>query len=291
MLVFTDGAGLIDPRTARPADWVEQFGAWEIRALLTPLPPASWTAREADLAAAGFLVEPATPDGLVDLAARIAARDGEGPGGRVTADTMPVPPLPGPLRDEPERWLDATMPPVDAVEHLVRDLRWYLGGDLDWLAACAAYPELRWDLTLEMGRVLTEADDRPRVGTSALARLARLPWFRHGALPDWLRLRLLTDLTPDRQDLIRRTINQLLLGAKHAEGVDGGIGSALEITLPAGGDGALGALARGLRRRLARRRTTTARSTTTSSPRSSTARCPARSTSACRHRSAPSSRR
>ena len=117
------------------------------------------------------------------------------------------------LRSEPERWIEATPPEPDAIELLIRELRWYLKDDYEWLATCAVYPELRWDLTKELGRVLAVADERPFDRDDGLTRLARLPWFRHGNLPDWLRLRLLTDLLPERQALVRDAINQLILGA------------------------------------------------------------------------------
>jgi hypothetical protein len=109
VLVFTDGAGLIDPRTGRPADWLERFAAWEMRALLPPLPPASWTACEADLEAAGFLVGPATSDGLADLASRIAVLQGAGASGGVEDDTEPAPPPPStPAPLEPKK-----LPPTE----------------------------------------------------------------------------------------------------------------------------------------------------------------------------------
>ena len=102
LLLFTDGEGLLDPRTGSPARWTETFAAWEVRAMLTPLPPAGWTAREDGLEAAGFLVEPATADGLAALASRLAAREASAPDRPPVSTGEPVPPLPEPLRVEPE---------------------------------------------------------------------------------------------------------------------------------------------------------------------------------------------
>jgi len=251
LLLFTDTEGMIDPRTGRLAAWVEMFAAWPVRMLLTILPPASWTAREDDLAEAGFLVEPATPDGLAALGSRIATQEAAGP---ADGDSKPVPPLPEPLRVEPERWIDQIPPPSEEVIRMVRDLHWYLKEDYTWLAACAIYPELRWDLTLELGRVLSAADGRPRVEASGLSRLIRLPWFRQGALPDWLRLWLRYDLPPERETVIRESLEQLLAGAERVVNTGLNTGPALTIAEAAGGDGALSALAQGIRRRLARDR-------------------------------------
>ena len=253
LLLFTDGEALIDPWTGRPARWMEAFAAWEVRALLTPLPPASWTSREDRLAEAGFLVEPATPDGLAALASRLAARDGAAPDDPTAPAVEPVPPLPESLRVEPGRWLDPTPPPAEEVERLTRDLRWYLRKDYDWLAACAIYPELRWDLTLELGRVLAAAEGRTREDATVLLRLVRLPWFRQGSFPDWLRLWLRTDLTDGRERAVRGTLEQLLVGSERVENAGFTTGPTLTIAQAAGADGgALGALAQGIRRALAR---------------------------------------
>ena len=71
LLIFSDASGLIDPRNGRLVGWVEQFGAWPLRAVLTPIPRASWSGLEHDVTGAGFLVETATPAGMADLSAQI----------------------------------------------------------------------------------------------------------------------------------------------------------------------------------------------------------------------------
>jgi hypothetical protein len=254
LLIFGDASCLCDARTNRPAPWLDRLGAWDFRALLTPLPPAGWGDREEELARLGTAVEPATSSGLEAVAAAVAAAEGAATDLASPDDGEPVPTLPFPLRVDPLRWLDPTPPlPVEA-ERLTADLRWYLKGDFEWLAACAVYPELRWDLTLELGRVLSLTRGRPLLNVTSLSRLVRLPWFRHGAMPDWLRLRLLKDLPPDLREVIRRAIEQLLLGADRVDA------AALEVTGPTltiaratgGGGGTRGALARGVRRQLAK---------------------------------------
>jgi hypothetical protein len=252
LLLFTDGDGLLDPWTGFPAAWAELFSAWDVRAMLTPIPPASWTAREDQLASAGFLVEPATPDGLVALASLIAARDGSPLDAPLVPVGVPVPPLPEHLRYEPERWTDPTPPPATEVEEVVRELRWYLKGDYNWLAACAIYPELRWDLTLELGRVLSVLDGRPYNDSAGLSRLVRLPWFRQGSLPDWLRVWLCRDLEGRPAQAVRGALEQLLVGSERVENAGFTTGPTLAIAQAAGGTGTLSALAQGIRRSLAR---------------------------------------
>jgi len=65
---------------------------------------------------------------------------------------------------------------------------------LRWIAACAIYPELHWDLTLWLGRRLSLAD-RPLVTPGHLISIFRLPWFVEGRIPDEARQALLDYLT------------------------------------------------------------------------------------------------
>jgi hypothetical protein len=254
LMIFGDSGCLTDPRTGRLAPWLDRLDAWEIRALLTPLPRAAWSDREEALDRRGILIESATSAGLEAVAADIAAAEGAAVDLVRSDDGQPVPPLPHALRSDPLRWLDPTPPLPDEADRLLANLRWYLKDDFEWLAACAFYPELRWDLTIELGRVLSTTRDRAILSLTSLARLVRLPWLRHGAMPDWLRLRLLKDLAPDRQEVIRRSIDQLLLGADRVDT------AALEVSGPTlaiahatgGGGGTRGALARGVRQQLAR---------------------------------------
>ena len=141
---------------------------------------------------------------------------------------------------------------MDKLRRLMRDLRWYLKKDFDWLSACAVYPELRWDLTLELGRVLAAAEGRARPSLGGLSRLSRLPWFRHGSMPDWLRLCLLHGLDPGRRAKVLDALGQLLLGAERVEVGEWETGPSLVIAGADGDGGTLGALARARRRQLAR---------------------------------------
>ncbi len=46
-----------------------------------------------------------------------------------------------------------------------------------------------------------------------LAKLARLPWFRYGYMPDWLREQLIKDLSLSQEDKIRTVLYKLFLTA------------------------------------------------------------------------------
>jgi hypothetical protein len=82
-----------------------------------------------------------------------------------------------------------------------------------WLSACAVYPEIHWGITVYLGYTLTDAQDQPLLTEERLLALVRLPWFRYGSMPDWLRLRLISALAKRRENAIRSALDALLLSA------------------------------------------------------------------------------
>jgi hypothetical protein len=98
------------------------------------------------------------------------------------------------------------------------ELRAYLDDDgMQWLAACAIYPSLNWPVAIQFGLSLIEkADRRERV----LLRLVRLPWFRHGWMPDWFRDALLARLSTETERRIRRDLEAFLEGTAEGTAAD-----------------------------------------------------------------------
>ena len=80
-----------------------------------------------------------------------------------------------------------------------------------WLCACAVYPGLRWPLTVWLGRRLAEHLGRPVPSEDEHLPLVRLPWFREGAIPDPVRVRLLRDL--EDRAFVRQEIEDLFASA------------------------------------------------------------------------------
>ena len=109
-------------------------------------------------------------------------------------------------------------PEAEALELLIEQLRNYLGDQgFYWLAAIAVAPIVRWELTLllgkaALGRLPRLADEKSL--NEALARnyrrLVRLPWLQREAMPDWLRLRLLVELSQAQQGELRTVVEGLL---------------------------------------------------------------------------------
>lgn len=214
LIIFSDGSTFLNPLTGQGERWLEMFTPWATRALLTPELPAQWGYREWALSELEFIVLPATKEGLAALTEVI---DG-GASPRMDRDKR-TRLFPAMLRERPRRWLENHKPQPDVARRLCDQLKFFLGSKgYAWLSACAVYPILYWDLTLYLGfklfRDRSEIEDR-------LLSLVRLPWFRYGTIPDWLRLRLISELAPEDESTIRRTLEELFLTVlrQPAEGI------------------------------------------------------------------------
>ncbi|MEE8522659.1 MAG: hypothetical protein V3T72_01910, partial [Thermoanaerobaculia bacterium] len=203
LLMFSEGDGLFSPRSGELAPWVEELFEWPERALLSPGAGSREGPRDRALART-FTVLPATVAGLTKLT-RLDRRG--------TSEPSPAAPYPEELRVRPLRWLERqALPAADAAEMLTA-LRRFLGdAGFYWLSACAVYPAIDWHLTVHLGHRLRAAGE-PLLDPQRLATLVRLPWLRHGFLPDWLRARLVSDLPRRRRKSVRAVLEDLLLTA------------------------------------------------------------------------------
>jgi hypothetical protein len=201
LAVFTDGVGLTELATGRLAPWTRLFSAWPDRVLLTPVSPDHWGRRELDLAAAGFAVVPASEEGIVHLA-ELLRREEDTVARPLAAPWKP--PYPDLLAARPGRFLERYPPRPREMDGLCEELAFYLGPDgYRWLCSLAVYPDLDWYLTLHLGLLLRRLDGRAVLDEATLMALTRLPWLRHGSMPDWLRLRLLQDLSATDDQAVR----------------------------------------------------------------------------------------
>jgi formylglycine-generating enzyme required for sulfatase activity len=203
LLVCAESAAGFNQRARQVANWVETTRPLVQRIYLTPEAPYRWTRLEFELIEAGFIVLPVTENGWTALADLIMS-------GRLQSfGTAPYArAFPQILGTNDMRWLDRNEPPPEMVQKLTRQLKGFLGPDgFAWLCACAVYPEITWPLTL---RVAIEPLDY-----SLLPSLARLPWFRHGFMPDWLRQVLVDLLPPADEGRLRATLERLLEELAH----------------------------------------------------------------------------
>lgn len=71
-----------------------------------------------------------------------------------------------------------------------------------WLCACAVYPRLEWELTMQLGLLVSHCQSGASTGVGPfhedkLMQLIRLPWFREGRIPGRWRSWLVKHLDPD----------------------------------------------------------------------------------------------
>jgi hypothetical protein len=254
LVLVTDGAELVDYFTSRPLPFVaEELASWPNRMLLTPVPVTEWGEREMNLGEAlNAVIGRAGPESFADLALAFGEHPKPPPeasrlepldradaserasiarvltwvdaaerllGGRTAA-----PDRPRSIRlGEPMLTSDAE-PPDEFQRELVGELRAWLGPlGFTWLAACAAYPQLRFAITVYLGlRIVVERGPlrEPLYTEPRLAQLTLLPWFRTGRMPPWLRRALFAALTAGQRTRVRTAIDDMLNGAGHTAFAD-----------------------------------------------------------------------
>lgn len=199
LLVFSGTKELLHPLTGHLQDWLKHLFHWQERAILTP-DKLDKVLRE-DLEAQDFAVLPLSIEGLASLVR--AFETDHAPILTINKDTPPIQ-----LLERPVRWTGRNAPPDLEVQTLITDIKKYLGEEgFYWLCATAVYPELRWELTLHLGNMLN------LLNTNTFMRIARLPWFRIGYMPDWFRQALILCLTPQQEISVRKVLSELLATA------------------------------------------------------------------------------
>lgn len=203
VLVLGDGEGCFDGFTGEPKPWLLTLLLWTAPMLLTPTPLERWGRREWALQRLGVQVLPLTRSGLLALMQWLAAGRVEASGKPPAADALPL------HERSPRRWLERDPPSDASITGLCDDLIAALGqSGFTWLAACAAYPEIHWGITLRLGTgLLGSAAELERL----LPRLSRLVWFRQAYMPDWLRQALIARLSPADEARTRQLLQAMLL--------------------------------------------------------------------------------
>jgi hypothetical protein len=212
--VVADSASFFSVFTGRPEPWVDILQQWPARVLLTNATHSEWGDREIRLADLGFEVVPATARGLARIADHLAAP-------QVALDSYP--PW---IEEHPTRSTSNQPPSSRDIARLSTELRLYLGRDgFRWLAACAEYPVIEWPLNLYLGRALMPSGSLEPV----LRKLVRLPWFRQGSMPRWLRESLVRKGRALRKQVRRLLADRIKSLASKSE--PGGTGSAVEVAI------------------------------------------------------------
>ncbi len=173
LVIIGTGVQLLSPLSGKLAKWTEIFEQWRIRALLTPKPLKLWGYDEKQLATL-FITLPATLDSLSFWIDELdAGADSRFDTWRTKVNDAPNAPI------EP----DAADP--------IPILQMYFEKDvIEWIAACAIYPSLHFDLTLWFGQHLSNKDKKLCTYQN-LSQIFRLSWFVSGEMPKASRVALL----------------------------------------------------------------------------------------------------
>jgi WD40 repeat protein len=199
---FSDISGELKP-------WVSQLKTWEKRAVLTPNPISNWSNQEFFLAQ-NFIVLPATAEGLQVLSQVL---NPEVIKSYLLSGQVQTP-LPEQLLIHSFHWLDRSPPTAAEITSMLKSLEQYLGNDgYYWFTACAVFPELHWNITLYLGTQLKTDLNKSLAEVCSPIKLARLPWFRSGYMPDWLRSLLILKLTKEQESTIRSALQNLLVSS------------------------------------------------------------------------------
>jgi len=165
---------------------------WQNQAVLTAIPVEEWGDRELQLAK-GLVLAPATFAGLQVVL--------EGFRGR--------------FQIRAEEWMEEAGKPLSlqgAPDEVIKELDQYFSEDMRrWIAACAFAPELSWEFTLAVGKVVCGADWKS-VGYEALLKMFQLPWFLQNKIPDGYREVFMEHvlLTPATKEKIHEAIAEVL---------------------------------------------------------------------------------
>ncbi|MFN0036749.1 MAG: hypothetical protein ACKVUS_16910, partial [Saprospiraceae bacterium] len=204
LIVVGTGLQLIHPAHGRLEPWAEVFKNWPARALFSPKPANDWGRAERRLSEL-FTLLPATLQSLGFWVEELE----HGEDARF------------------ERWRERVQDAPAAIyqpddEHPLPMLLFQLPAELvRWVAACAIYPSLHWDLTLWLGRRLSKSSrlgksdvgpgTEPIVTLDSLLKIFRIRWFVQGQIPQIARAALLEWLEQEDPALIPRLRGELAM--------------------------------------------------------------------------------
>jgi hypothetical protein len=196
--------GTLELNEYRHEGWLSSLDSWAAAAIIAPNPAGISPETGRILHSLGMSVYEATSDGLEQLGRELSqgALNQSRPlmrAGRNSAGFFAR------LERNRHTLMRAAEPDPDFVRELIWELRNWLGPEgFVWLGACAIYPDIRPTHTAYFGTYLLDADKQPLATDARLARLACLPWFRYGFMPDWLRLAVRKALPMTRiEEIIR----------------------------------------------------------------------------------------
>lgn len=195
-----------DPLTDELSEWIAILRKWKQTAIITPKTPLGWGHREVVISKR-FTLLPSTTEALGTLVDIF--KNGQIPSMRywIEQNIYPIPPS----YEDPDL-IPALKKYFDTFYHLRQEV--YEEGQgkdsFDWLCACTLYPELSWDLTLNLGIALANERRIPLTAPQSLFKLISLDGFQKGNIPEEIREILIKQLDEKTLKLARETIIKML---------------------------------------------------------------------------------
>ncbi|MFM9909713.1 MAG: hypothetical protein ACKVOW_10205 [Chitinophagaceae bacterium] len=165
---------------------------WEFKGILTPVAYKDWGTRES-LLKKSFILLPADPEGLIRLMQAVTEK-------QLSHDKY--------LSSITHFYETSSYDLTSA-----RDLKSYMDNEIlfQWLCAICVYPKLKWEMVIEMGKIICTGYSQPELlNYSNLLKLVRIPWIKDGSFPEKTRLELLKLLKSENELAARAQVLEML---------------------------------------------------------------------------------
>lgn len=194
LLLFTNGKGFLDQETGKIDRKLSDLLLWDNRVILTPKAMNSWSSSEKALEQQ-FIVLPSNLQGFSKI----------------------VDHFEGTSKEALEQWKDDARESDQAIvidkEQVFMSLDAHFEKDMQrWIAACAVYPHLDWDLCIRLGHLMSQGGKDNLVNYNNIRKLGQLEWFQQGEIPAPVRAILLTHpaFSIDDERLVREELRKIL---------------------------------------------------------------------------------
>ncbi len=196
LIIIGSGYQLLNPVTGKLAKWTRIFDNWSDRAILSPRPTKNWAGREKQLQQK-FILLPASIQSLTTMVDKMEAIDPDEIKTKINDEVNEPIEFRGSLMETLHHYFSIKKEGEPSDESLIH-----------WIAACAIYPTLHWDLTMYLGQELS-TEDKNLLTFDHINQLTRLPWFVEGKIPEQARLELLEYLPENIELDLRKSLRDL----------------------------------------------------------------------------------
>ena len=194
LIVLGNGLSFLDRFTGKAVSWTHMLNGWKTRVLFTPKATNKWGKTERRLGKL-FTVLPASLQSLNFWLEQLENEE------EAEFDNWR-----NSIQDAPKESIQINGPLISSLQpHFSLP-------QLKWIAACAIYPSLHWDLTLHLGEELS-TDENSLLTIDNILAICQLPWFVEGQIPDYSRLQLVEWLEkeyPQELTALRKEIAHVL---------------------------------------------------------------------------------